>query len=317
MRQAAAGSAVERVNWDDVRLLLQIARSGSFRAAADAVQMSANTLRRRLSVLEAEIGHILVERGANGISLTRTGAEVAEIAKRMSGQLSDLDRLAHDQRRGVLGTVRVAASDRLGLGWITPQLMNVGQERPDATFELWCGVRFFDGPSVESDIWIQLERPTSQELVAARLGFLHLELFASNKYIETFGAPTDTGDLARFHIIEQVSDEVPLLSEMLPNPEHRRFVSLRVSTSGANAHAVASGAGIGLMPTYAPTLMPNLRAINCGFHVRHEIWMSYHPRVRQTKPVRAAIDGIKDAFDPVRRPWFRELYIPAEELRAA
>ena len=65
-------------NWDDVRVFLAIARSGSARAAARVLGISQSTISRRLSQLESQSGVRLFDRRPSGLVLTEDGEEEAE-----------------------------------------------------------------------------------------------------------------------------------------------------------------------------------------------------------------------------------------------
>src|SRR5258705_12485542 len=60
-------------NWDLVRIFLAVARTGSFRAAAGQLNMSANFLSKRISVLENIYKTPLMTRHVDGIRLTPEG----------------------------------------------------------------------------------------------------------------------------------------------------------------------------------------------------------------------------------------------------
>ena len=58
------------MDWDDLRIVLAIARHGSLNAAARALGTTQPTVSRRLDALERSIGGKLFERAANGLSPT-------------------------------------------------------------------------------------------------------------------------------------------------------------------------------------------------------------------------------------------------------
>ena len=60
-------------NWDLVRIFLEVARTGSFRAAATQLGDSANFLSKRISVLENAYKTTLMTRHVDGIRLTPEG----------------------------------------------------------------------------------------------------------------------------------------------------------------------------------------------------------------------------------------------------
>lgn len=306
----------DRLNWDDVRLFLEVARSGSFRKAADSAGLSSNTLMRRIALLEARLGHILLARKANGVSLTSEGHEVAKIAERLRGEVRALERMVKDRSRSLTGTVKVAVTEGLGTFWLIPRLVDFQQRHPDLTVDLFCDMRLADMSSHQADIAVQLDRPADDDLVITRLGYLHVVLFASDEYIRLHGAPSRVEDLADYHFVEQVSPQVPsdMVKTVVPNPFAKHFVSVRTNTSTAHAYAISRGAGIGLLPTYARAITRRVRPVNVDFQLRRDIWLTYHPKARGIRRVRTAIDWLREAFDPARYPWFQEEFVSPEKL---
>jgi molybdate transport repressor ModE-like protein len=65
------------MNWDDARIFLAFAREGSFGAAARRLGVQHSTVSRRIHAMENDLAAPLVERGASGFTLTRTGGKPA------------------------------------------------------------------------------------------------------------------------------------------------------------------------------------------------------------------------------------------------
>ncbi len=306
----------ERLNWDDVRLFLEVAQAGSFRKAAESARISSNTLIRRIALLEARIGHILLARTPGGVRLTREGQQVAEIGKRLRDEAMALERMARTGAHGITGVVKVAVTEGLGTFWIIPRLVDFQQRHPDLTLDLFCDMRLADMSVHQADVAIQLEKPTNSELVVTRLGYLHLMLFASDEYLRLHGAPASVEDLVNYHFVEQIAPQVPsdMIKAVVPNPFAKHFVSFRANTSTAHAYAISRGAGIGLLPTYARAITRRVRPINVPFRLRRDIWLTYHPKTRNIKRVRATVNWLREAFDPNRYPWFREEFVSPDQL---
>jgi DNA-binding transcriptional LysR family regulator len=152
--------------------------------------------------------------------------------------------------------------------------------------------------------------------VVTRLGYLHVVLFASDEYMRLNGAPKRVEDLSDFHFVEQISPQVPshMLNSIVPNTQHKHFISFRANTSTAHAYAISRGAGIGLLPTYARAITRRVQPLNLDFRLRREIWLTYHPKAKNLRRVRAVISFLRESFDPVRYPWFREEFVPPGEL---
>src|SRR6187399_1306535 len=84
-------------NWDLVRIFLEVARTGSFRAAATQLNMSANFLSKRITALET--------------------------AKRMEEASFDLDRTLNEATPALNGEVKIAVTEGLGTFWLAPRLV--------------------------------------------------------------------------------------------------------------------------------------------------------------------------------------------------
>ena len=71
------------VNWDDMRIFLALAASGSSAAAAKTVGNDATTVSRRLQRLERALGTSLFEHGRAGLMLTDAGHRLLAHAEAM------------------------------------------------------------------------------------------------------------------------------------------------------------------------------------------------------------------------------------------
>ena len=88
-----------RRNGISVRIFLEVARIGSFRAAAVELNVSANYLRKHILQLESCYKTTLMTRHVDGVRLTPEGSQVLEAAKRMEEASFDLDRTLSRTRR--------------------------------------------------------------------------------------------------------------------------------------------------------------------------------------------------------------------------
>src|SRR5262249_51145505 len=72
--RARQSAAAARMDWDDVRVFLAVARHGSLRAAGRALGLSQPTIGRRLAVFEATFGGpTLFDRLPEGLRLNAAG----------------------------------------------------------------------------------------------------------------------------------------------------------------------------------------------------------------------------------------------------
>ena len=97
------------ISWDDIRLFLAIAETGSLSAAARRLRLGQPTMSRRLAILEDRLGYPIFLRSPLGASLTAAGEKLVEPAQRMAEWAGELERAAQLGEVSPAGVVRLTA----------------------------------------------------------------------------------------------------------------------------------------------------------------------------------------------------------------
>jgi DNA-binding transcriptional LysR family regulator len=92
-----------------LRVLAQVARGGSFSAAAAALDYTPSAISQQVAALEREVGATLVERGPRGVALTEPGRALVRHAERIMAGL--------DAAEAEVQALAGLRSGRLTLGW--------------------------------------------------------------------------------------------------------------------------------------------------------------------------------------------------------
>jgi DNA-binding transcriptional LysR family regulator len=116
--------------------VVEIARTGSIRKAAEHLNLTPSAMNRRIQDLETEVGTPLFERRPRGVKLTTAGemfiryarSQIAD-AERMKSQVEDLRGL----RRG---PVLIACSQALALDFLATRVSGFQKQHPRVTFDL-------------------------------------------------------------------------------------------------------------------------------------------------------------------------------------
>jgi DNA-binding transcriptional LysR family regulator len=315
-RKAAPGSLTD---WDAARVFLEVVRCGSFRSAAERLELSINVVRRRIDDFERQIGATLFTRDVHGTRLTDEGALVVSAVERMEAASFDLLRAGNSVTGALSGEVRVAITEGLGTFWVTPRLVEFQQSFPNIIVDLQCSMRSADVSRDEADIAIHLGSPAAQDVKTVRLGRVHLMFFASQKYIETYGVPRTAGEFAKHRLVMQVTDRAAAqeaFDSIFPGFSQRDLLVMKTNVSSANYWAVANGAGIGMLPTYACALGGKIIPLEVELHWPYDIWLSYHPGSGRIPRVRQMIDWLVEAFNPAKFPWFKDEFIHPSEFNS-
>lgn len=114
-----------------MRVLAEVARQGSFRAAARSLSYTTSAVSQQVSALEREAGVALVERSANRIRLTAAGEVLVGHAETILAQLaaarSELDAIAGLE----VGQLRLASFASAGMRIVPAAMRAFADRHPD------------------------------------------------------------------------------------------------------------------------------------------------------------------------------------------
>lgn len=193
--------------WDGARAFLEVVRCGSFRAAAQTLTISANTLRRLVDGFEREIAITLLTRHVDGVRLTAEGELLIGAVKRMDAASFDIARV-RNFGVSMRGEVRLSVTEGVGTFWVAPRLVDFQRAYPGLLIDVRCAMHPADVLRLETDIGIQIVRPNAKDLRIVKLGRMHAMPFASQSYLDTYGHPTTIAspELAARRKMEQLAD---------------------------------------------------------------------------------------------------------------
>ena len=92
------------------------------------------------------------------------------------------------------------------------------------------------------------------------------------------------------------------------------FVAMRTNVSSAHYWAIAKGAGIGWLPTYASAIGARIVPLDLDLRFSFDIWLTYHPEAKRIPRVKRSLEWIVESFDSRHFPWFRDEFIHPNDL---
>lgn len=313
----AASSATP--DWESIRIFLEVVRRGSFRSAAEYLGQSVNVLRRRIDEVEHQLGATLVTRHVDGVRTTTEGEQILAAAEQMEAASFNLMRARDRAVPSLAGEVRIAVTEGLGTFWLTPRLVEFQRSYPRVLVDLSCAMRSVDVLRLEAEAAVQLMKPTAPDLKVLRLGRLHIMTFASKSYVDAYGQPRTREELLKHRLVLQMGDQTSareLYDQLFPGVAQPGFVAIRTNVSSAHYWAIAKGAGIGWLPTYAGAIGARVVPVDIdpGLRFSFDIWLTYHPDANRIPRVRKTIDWIIESFDAKEFPWFADEFIHPTDL---
>lgn len=178
-----------------------LASCGSLSAAARELGITTPAVSKRLAQMEARLGLPLVNRTTRRMSLTPEGEVFLEHARRILGDIADLDQLLTRSKGTPKGLLRVNATLGFGRLHITPVISRYVRQYPDVDAQLQLSVSPPPLTDDQFDVCIRFGAPPEARVIAKRLAPNRRLLCASPEYLMARGEPKVPNDLAHHNCI--------------------------------------------------------------------------------------------------------------------
>lgn len=237
-------------SWELFGAFLATVEEGSLSGAARRLGVAQPTVRRHIEALEEGLGVALFTRAPNGLLPTEVALTVVPHAQAIAASARAFVRSA-SETDVARGTVRVAASEIVGVEVLPAMLATLAIHEPEIHVELVVSNRNEDLLRRDADLAIRMVRPTQAGLVSKKVGTLEVGLFAAPAYLARRGAPTRTAALSDHALIAGDRDGA-ILGALGSLGVELRPSDIVLRTDNQLAQLAAIRAGLGIGPCQAP-----------------------------------------------------------------
>ncbi len=300
----------------DLRLLAafaQVARSGSFTAAAQVLRCSPGAISKSIARLEQDVGIRLFNRTTRQLCLSAEGEQFYAAVRRSLAELERADDVALTARNKIEGVVRVILGGAFGKFQVLPALTRLLERHPGLHLDLAVSDDPGDLVARGYDLAVRFGTPDDSRYICRRLRRLSLRLVASPGYIERHGAPTHPSELERRDCINVRHGDHNCSWSFVPpphlgkqtvrvDPRARLMITQQVEAAVA---AALSGFGPTVMDSFAAEphlasgalaeLLPEWR-VESWIEGGSDIYVVYPHRDYLPLRIRATIDFLVDEF---------------------
>ena len=282
------------LDWNDLRLVLAIAREGSLSGAARRLGVTHSTVFRRLGTIEAVIGTRLFERFRDGYAPTPAGETAAASAARLEDEVLALERRLSGQDLRPSGPVRITTTDTLG-AVLMRHLPAMRAAHPEIQPDITISNTMANLTRREAEIAIRPTPAPSELLVGRRVADIAHAIYGSRTYL----VRRDDKDLSAH---DWIGLDDALAGTVIAGwmREHLRAVRIacRVDALPALRDAAAAGLGLAVLPCYVGDPAPGLRRLTPKALVepRSALWLLTHDDLRRTARIRATLDFLATAL---------------------
>jgi len=290
------------VNWDNARIFLAVARTGTLRGAAQRLGVDQATVGRRIAALEAELSAKLFLRTSTALVLTTAGEALLGPAEAMEQAAHTIERRIAGTDEQLAGTIRVATTDTLAAAFVLPAIAQLRQKHPGIDIVCLVSKSIANLTKREADVAVRTLRPDAPDLIARRIAQLETGIYASRAYVAARGMPEEGSAFAGHDLVLYPRNETPWFwEELCGEPISRGRVVLQTGSAMAIFEAVAAGIGMTELVCCRADPHPQLVRVMPSRRRFQDVWLVTHADLHKTARVRALMDCIVAAFDAYKK----------------
>ncbi|MDE2488176.1 MAG: LysR family transcriptional regulator [Alphaproteobacteria bacterium] len=280
-------------DWDLFQSLHAVMEAGSLSAAAKLRGLTQPTIGRHIEALERRLGGPLFVRSPRGLQATELALELKPHLAEMSAAADAALRDATGAANSVTGSIRITASEMVGVEVLPPLLTEFRETHPGVIIELMLSNATEDLSRRVADIAVRMTPPTQGALVAKKVGDIQLGFYAAPDYLARHGAPETFEDLDH-HAVIGFDSPARGISELpgLKRPVSRETFTFRSDSDLAQLAALKSGFGIGVAQTEIARRHGLVRVMRNANVFTLTTWVVMHENLKGSRRIRLMFDHL-------------------------
>ncbi len=189
------------INPADLGFFSALASSGSLGSAARELGITTAAVSKRLAQIEERLGISLVNRTTRRMSLTPEGEVYLEHARKILGEIEDMEHILWGSTQTPKGLLRVNATLGFGRTQIAPLISDFVKKYPQVDIQLQLSV---SPPPIADDLYdvcFRFGHPPDSRAIARLIAPNKRILVASPNYLKKYGEPKTPNDLIKHNCI--------------------------------------------------------------------------------------------------------------------
>lgn len=281
-------------SWDDLRLVLAIARSGSMVRAAEILVINHSTIFRRLNAIEDQLGYKLFERARAGYEATPAGRDIAALAARMEQEIGDLRRTLAGRDESPSGLLRITTNDTFAVHFMGPVLASFHTAYPNIELDVIVSHEALNLSRRDADVAVRATIEPPDTLVGRRICAMPWARYAAVGWRSRIEQAAAQGDPNCCNAFDWLA-----LGERLAGIRANRWLENEIRSSRiagrfdnllALANAIAMQIGAGILPCFIGDRTAGLMRFGELMDFNYSLWLLTHADLRNAARVRAFMD---------------------------
>lgn len=185
----------------DLGFFSTLVHSGSLGAAARELGVTTPAVSKRLAQMEERLGLTLINRTTRRMSLTPEGELYLEHARKILGEIDDLEHLLWGSTVEPKGLLRVNATLGFGRSRIAPLVSAFVRKHPQIDIQLQLSVSPPPITDDSYDVCFRFGHPPDSRAIARFIAPNRRIVVAAPAYLKKFGEPRTPADLVKHNCI--------------------------------------------------------------------------------------------------------------------
>jgi DNA-binding transcriptional LysR family regulator len=281
--------------WDDLRVFLQVARTGQIVAAARLLDVDHSTISRRIARLERKLGTRLFGRAARRIRITQEGSRLLAATEKLESIILREVVNLRNESSDVTGLVRIGTLEGFAAHYLAPRLAALMVRYPKLEIELVALPRNYSLAAREVDLAITMDRPTSGNVRFKKLTDFSIGLFGAKSCFRSRKRPSCIDDLKTYRWCGYIPQL--LFTEELDMLKFGNIVvtpTFRTTSVTVQLEAISGGSVLGILPCFMGNQHRRLeRLLRDEVKIQRTYWLAVHDDIANIPHVRAVIEAIE------------------------
>lgn len=282
------------MNWDDMRIFLTVARTGSVSRAARHLDIQHSTVSRRLQKLENALGVRLLDKKRSGYELTSAGEDLRSAAQNMEREVLRVDGAVLGLDASLKGVLRVTTVGNMATSFLMPMLAGFSRQYPEIETQLTVSNADVSLPDREADVAIRVTNSPPDTLVGKKIGRIASTVYGQRDYVAYINKEAE---LPRW-IGASCCSYHKQWTRSLSGSDTFHFSS---DEPILTRDAVRNGMGLAVLPCHMGDTDPELtRYMQPVPEMDLDLWLLYHIDLKQVERVRVFRNYMAGEFTKIK-----------------
>jgi DNA-binding transcriptional LysR family regulator len=269
-------------SWDDFRVFLSVAETGSFSASARELGVNHSTISRRVQSLEKRHGVKLFERTQKGYRLTVAGQSILSIVGQAKEATNHASRLlsGHDDR--LEGEIKLTMPHEIFDLFLAKPLAAFSLSHPKIQLNIGVKPGLKNIANREADLAVRITPEPPEYLIGKRITYMQHALYASPQVISGI----ERGESVPLVLWPNIHAIPSWASDNFGNAH----VAMYVDDLTSMHKAVKAGVGLARMPCFYPdsVICPEVVKLDIPLPLSDwGLWLLNHVDLRNSARIRA------------------------------